>query len=57
MARFGLLMLNKGKWDNNVILNKDYFNHAKTTSQNINLRYRYFWDKLKIELLFTTIAM
>jgi len=43
MARFGLLMLNKGKWKNNVILNEDYFNQATTTSQNINLSYGYLW--------------
>ncbi len=43
MARFGLLMLNKGKWENNVILNEEYFNQATTTSQNINLSYGYLW--------------
>ncbi|WP_163408381.1 serine hydrolase domain-containing protein [Flavobacterium ajazii] len=43
MARFGLLMLNKGKWDNNTILNEAYFNEATTTSQNINLGYGYLW--------------
>ncbi|MFD1602730.1 serine hydrolase domain-containing protein [Flavobacterium artemisiae] len=43
MARFGLLMLNKGKWDNNVILNEAFFNEATTTSQNINLGYGYLW--------------
>lgn len=43
MARFGLLMLNKGKWDNTEILNEDYFNQATTTSQNINLGYGYLW--------------
>lgn len=43
MARFGLLMLNKGKWENNVILNEDFFNEATTTSQNINLGYGYLW--------------
>ncbi|WP_264534704.1 serine hydrolase domain-containing protein [Flavobacterium sp. N1736] len=43
MARFGLLMLNKGKWDNNQILNETYFNEATTTSQNINLGYGYLW--------------
>ena len=39
MARFGLLMLNKGKWDDEVILNQDYFEDATNTSQNINLIY------------------
>ncbi|SNR34459.1 serine hydrolase [Flavobacterium sp. ov086] len=43
MARFGLLMLNKGKWNNNQILNETYFNEATTTSQNINLGYGYLW--------------
>ncbi|MFE3867886.1 serine hydrolase domain-containing protein [Flavobacterium sp. LS2P90] len=43
MARFGLLMYNKGKWENNIILNETYFNEATTTSQNINLSYGYLW--------------
>jgi CubicO group peptidase (beta-lactamase class C family) len=43
MARFGLLMYNKGKWENNVILNESYFNEATNTSQNINLGYGYLW--------------
>ena len=43
MARFGLLMLNKGKWENNTILNEAYFTEATTTSQNINLGYGYLW--------------
>jgi CubicO group peptidase (beta-lactamase class C family) len=43
MARFGLLMLNKGKWDNTTILNETYFNEATNTSQNINLGYGYLW--------------
>lgn len=41
MARFGLLMLNKGKWENTTILNETYFNEATNTSQNINLGYGY----------------
>jgi CubicO group peptidase (beta-lactamase class C family) len=43
MARFGLLMYNKGKWDNEVILNENYFNEATNTSQDINLGYGYSW--------------
>jgi len=43
MARFGLLMLNKGKWNNDAILNENYFNEATNTSQNINLGYGYLW--------------
>lgn len=43
MARFGLLMYNKGKWENTTILNETYFNEATNTSQNINLGYGYLW--------------
>ncbi|MNX98237.1 beta-lactamase/D-alanine carboxypeptidase [compost metagenome] len=43
MARFGLLMLNKGKWNNEMILNENYFNAATNTSQDINLGYGYLW--------------
>jgi CubicO group peptidase (beta-lactamase class C family) len=43
MARFGLLMLNKGKWENNQILNENFFNEATNTSQNLNQSYGYLW--------------
>ncbi|HKX87537.1 MAG TPA: serine hydrolase [Flavobacterium sp.] len=43
MARFGLLALNKGKWNDIQILNEAYFNEATSTSQNINLAYGYLW--------------
>lgn len=43
MARFGLLMLNKGKWQDDQIINQDYFNAATNTSQNINKGYGYLW--------------
>ncbi len=43
MARFGLLMLSKGKWENEVVINENYFNAATNTSQNINLGYGYLW--------------
>jgi CubicO group peptidase (beta-lactamase class C family) len=43
MARFGLLMLNKGKWDETTILNETYYNEATSTSQDINLGYGYLW--------------
>lgn len=42
-ARFGLLMLNKGKWESTQILNQNYFEAATTTSQNLNLAYGYLW--------------
>ena len=42
MARFGLLMLNKGKWDNTAILaDTNYFNSQVNTSQILNLSYGY----------------
>lgn len=44
MARFGLLMLNKGKWDQTAIMNdSNYFNNMVNTSQNFNLSYGYLW--------------
>jgi CubicO group peptidase (beta-lactamase class C family) len=43
MARFGLLALNKGKWNGSTILNETYSNQATSTSQNINLSYGYLW--------------
>lgn len=43
MARFGLLSLNKGKWNGTTIVNENYFNQATTTSQPINQAYGYMW--------------
>lgn len=43
MARFGLLSLNRGKWNGTTIVNETYFNQASTTSQNINQAYGYLW--------------
>lgn len=42
-ARFGLFMLNKGKWNSEQILNENYFNEATSTSQSINEGYGYLW--------------
>jgi CubicO group peptidase (beta-lactamase class C family) len=42
MARFGLLMLNKGKWDQAVILgDTSYLNSQTNTSQDYNPSYGY----------------
>ena len=42
MAKFGLLLLNKGKWDNTAILSDtNYFNSQVNTSQSLNLSYGY----------------
>lgn len=43
MARFGLMALNKGKWNNEQIINETFFNESITTSQNINPSYGYLW--------------
>jgi CubicO group peptidase (beta-lactamase class C family) len=42
MARFGMLLLNKGKWDQATVLNDtSYFNAQVNTSQNYNPSYGY----------------
>lgn len=43
MARFGLLALNKGKWDQTQIVNEAFFSESISTSQNINPAYGYLW--------------
>lgn len=43
MARFGLMSLNKGKWNGTTIVSETFFNQASTTSQNINEAYGYLW--------------
>ena len=43
MARYGILCLNKGKWEDEQILNESFFNEMTTTSQNLNKSYGYFW--------------
>ncbi len=43
-ARFGLLMLNKGKWSNTVVLSDtNYFREMTTPSQTLNKSYGYLW--------------
>ncbi|TAD96749.1 MAG: class A beta-lactamase-related serine hydrolase [Bacteroidetes bacterium] len=44
MARFGLLILAKGKWQNEVILDEqNYYKEMLNSSQNINPSYGYLW--------------
>jgi len=43
MARFGILALNKGKWDTEQILNENFFTESINTSQSINPSYGYLW--------------
>ncbi len=44
MARFGLLILNRGNWNGNQLLtDNNYFDQMITTSQAHNLSYGYLW--------------
>ncbi|MFN0202800.1 MAG: serine hydrolase [Bacteroidia bacterium] len=44
MARFGLLILNKGNWNGNQIMtDTTYFNQMVNTSQTMNPSYGYLW--------------
>ncbi|WP_127844132.1 serine hydrolase domain-containing protein [Psychroflexus aestuariivivens] len=44
MARFGLLILNNGKWnDQAIISNENYFSQMTSSSQNLNPSYGYLW--------------
>jgi CubicO group peptidase (beta-lactamase class C family) len=43
-ARFGSLILNKGKWDQNILLtDSTYFQSMVNTSQPLNKSYGYLW--------------
>ncbi|GHB27983.1 serine hydrolase [Mongoliitalea lutea] len=44
MARFGLLMLNKGKWHTTEVLrDEEYYKEMVTSSQRLNPSYGYLW--------------
>lgn len=43
MARFGLMIYAKGKWNSTQIINENYLIAATNTSQNINQAYGYLW--------------
>jgi CubicO group peptidase (beta-lactamase class C family) len=44
MARFGLLVLNKGKWNQTKVLSdENYYRQMVNTSQNLNRSYGYLW--------------
>lgn len=43
MARFGVLIQNKGTWGATTIVSETYFNAMTNTSQNINKAYGYCW--------------
>ncbi len=43
MARFGLLALNQGKWQNVQVIDNAFFVECMNTSQTLNPAYGYFW--------------
>ena len=43
MARFGLMIYAKGKWENAQVVPEAFLNEATNTSQSINLAYGYLW--------------
>jgi len=43
MARFGLLALSRGKWQDKQIIDESFFNESVTPSQTINPSYGYLW--------------
>ena len=43
MARFGLMIFAKGKWNDETIISEKFLNEATQTSQNINEAYGYLW--------------
>ncbi|MEZ4838073.1 serine hydrolase domain-containing protein [Flavobacterium sp.] len=43
MARFGLLCLNKGKWENELVIPEAFMIESISPSQNINNAYGYLW--------------
>jgi CubicO group peptidase (beta-lactamase class C family) len=59
MARFGLLMLNKGKWDQtNILSDASYFSEQTNTSQNLNLSYGYLtWLNGKSSYMLPTVQL
>lgn len=59
MARFGLLMLNKGKWDQtNILSDAAYFDSQTNTSQSLNLSYGYLtWLNGKASYMLPTVQL
>ena len=43
MARFGLMVYAKGKWNEQQIVTESFLDESTNTSQNINLAYGYLW--------------
>ncbi|WP_332913434.1 hypothetical protein [Algoriphagus boritolerans] len=43
MARFGILALNKGKWEEDQVIDEEFFTESIGSSQNLNPSYGYLW--------------
>ena len=43
MARYGILSLSKGRWNDEVIIDEQYFSESITQSQEMNQAYGYLW--------------
>jgi len=58
MSRFGLLILNKGKWDDTEVLaDTAYYEQMVNTSQSFNLSYGYlWWLNGKASIMFPSLA-
>jgi CubicO group peptidase (beta-lactamase class C family) len=55
MARFGLLLLNRGNWNGGTIIPESYYNLMVTTSQTLNQSYGYLtWLNGKTSLMVPT---
>lgn len=53
MARFGLLIANKGTWENSAIIESNYFADMVSTSQELNPSYGYlFWLNGKDKIIY-----
>lgn len=56
MARFGLLLLNKGKWNDTAVIPESYFSLMTSSSQNLNLSYGYLtWLNGKSSFMIPTL--
>lgn len=56
MARFGLLLLNRGEWNQEAIIPQEYFHSMTNSSQQLNLSYGYLtWLNGKTSFMAPTL--
>jgi len=56
-ARFGLLLLNNGKWDDNSVVDDEYFNAMINSSQSLSPSYGYLtWLNGKSSIILPGLA-